>query len=263
MSSDRGTISRGTGASPDGAWAEPTAPAGRRLPSAPRERKPALAALAVVLVVGGALAATLLVTDASHKAGAIEISQAVGQGQKIPLASMQEVQVTSGSGIDYVPWDEASQVAQTYASTMIPAGTLLTPQMTTSVNNLAKGKTVVGLALKDGQLPDGLQVGNRITIFETSDANGRCPRPPDNVLSSGAVVINISHAVGSATDAVDDVQVGVDPADAASVSCNAANNDVSVGILPSSGGQPPSAPSSGGGTTPSSGPSTSPSGGTG
>ena len=30
-------------------------PAGRRLPSAPRERKPALAALAVVLVVGGAL----------------------------------------------------------------------------------------------------------------------------------------------------------------------------------------------------------------
>ena len=53
--------------------AEPTSPAGRRLPSAPRERKPALAALAVVLVVGGALVAALLVIDAGHKTGAIEI----------------------------------------------------------------------------------------------------------------------------------------------------------------------------------------------
>src|ERR1700678_2033634 len=78
MSSDRGTIPRGAEAG--GAWPAPTAPAGRRLPSAPRERKPALAALAVVLVVGGALLAALLVVGAGHKTGAIEITQTVGQG---------------------------------------------------------------------------------------------------------------------------------------------------------------------------------------
>jgi len=292
MSSDRGTIARGTGAGAGaGVWPEPTSPAGRRLPSPPRERKPALAALAVVLVVGGALAAALLVIDAGHKTGAIEISQPVGQGQKIPLSAMQEVQVTSGTGIDYVPWNEASQVARTYAATMLPPGTLLTPQMTTAVNTATKGMTVVGLALKDGQLPDGLQVGEHVGIFETSDNEGRCPRPTTNVLAPNAVVVNIGHPVSTASDAVDDVQVAVPPAYAAGVTCNAANNNVGVGVLPangrgvtsttpSSGGTSPppggmarshgsrspshgSASPSGGPTSPSSGGTTPPSGGTG
>ena len=250
MSSDRGTIPRGTGAGAD-AWPEPTSPAGRRLPSAPRERKPALAALAVVLVVGGALAAALLVIDAGHKTGAIEISQPVGQGQKIPLSSMQEVQVTSGTGIDYVPWNEASQVARTYAATTLPAGTLLTPQMTTAVNTATRGMTVVGLALKDGQLPDALQVGDHVGLFETSDTEGRCPRPPTNVLAPNAVVLSIGHPVSTASNAVDDVQVAVAPAYAASVTCNAANNNVGVGVLPANGRGATGTIPSPGGTNPS------------
>lgn len=255
MSSDRGTISRGAEAG--GVWPEPTAPAGRRLPSSPRERKPALAALAVVLVVGGALLAALLVVDAGHKTGAIEITQTVGQGQKIPVSAMQEVQVTSGSGLDYVPWDEASQVANTYAVTMLPVGTLLTPQMTTSTNNLASGMTVIGLALKDGELPDGLQVGDHVDIFDTSDASGRCPRPNDNVLSTNAVVLGIGSSSATSNGNTDDVQVAVNPADASGVSCNAANNNVGVGIIPGNGQSSSSGSTpSGAGSTPSSSGST-------
>lgn len=256
MSSDRGTIPRGTGTGADaGAWSQPTAPSGRRLPGAPRERKPALAALAVLLVVGGALVAALLVIDAGHKTGAIEISQPVGQGQKIPLSSMQEIQVTSGTSIDYVPWNQASQVASTYAATMIPAGTLLTPQMTTAVNNVTKGMTVIGLALKDGQLPDGLQVGNHVAIYDTSDNAGRCPRPVNNVLSADAVVVNVGHPASTSSAAVADVQVAVSPADAAGVSCNAANNNVGVGVLSGNG--------QGAATSPAPGSTSSPTGGTG
>lgn len=234
MSSDRGTIPRGSGADA-GTWAEPTAPSGRRLPGAPRERKPALAALAVVLVVGGALVAALLVIDAGHKTGAIEITQPVGQGQKIPVSSMQEIQVTSGTGIDYVPWNQASQVARTYAANTIPAGTLLTPQMTTATNNATKGMTIVGVALKDGELPDALQVGQHVNIYETSDSNGRCPRPNNDVLSSNAIVVNISRPSSSSSDAVDDVQLAVSPTDAGPVSCNAANFNVGVGVLANNG----------------------------
>lgn len=244
MSSNRGTIPRAFEAGD--AWPEPTAPAGRRLPSAPRERKPALAALAVVLVVGGALLAALLIAGAGHKTGAIEISQTVGQGQKIPLGAMQEVQITSGSGIDYVPWNEASQVARTYAATMLPAGTLLTPQMTTSTNNLANGMTVVGLALKDGQLPDGLQVGDRVNIYETSDSSGSCPRPANNVLTTNAVVLGIGSPSSASSGNADDVQVAVAPADAAGVACSAANGNVGVGIVPGSA-QPASASPGGAG----------------
>ena len=259
MSSDRGTIPRGTGAGADaGVWPEPTSPGGRRLPSAPRERKPVLAALAVVLVVGGALAAALLVIDAGHKTGAIEITQPVGQGQKIPLSSMQEVQVTSGTGIDYVPWNEASQVARTYAATTLPPGTLLTPQMTTAVNTATKGMTVVGLALKDGQLPDGLQVGDHVGVFETSDNEGRCPRPATNVLAPNAVVLNIGHPASSASVAVDDVQVAVPPEYAAGVTCNAANNNVGIGVLPANGQGTSAIPSPGGASSSPGGASPSP-----
>lgn len=233
MSSDRGTIPRGVEA--NGAWPEPTAPAARRLPSAPRERKPALAALAVVLIAGGALLAALLVVGASHKTGAIEISQTVGQGQRIPPSAMQEVQITAGTGVDYVPWDEAGQVARAYAATMLPPGTLLTPQMTTSASDLANGMTVVGLALKDGELPGGLQVGDHVDLFETSDSSGSCPRPADDVLTTNAVVLGIGNPSSTSDGNTDNVQVAVNPADAASVACSAANNNVGVGIIPGNG----------------------------
>jgi hypothetical protein len=213
--------------------------------------------------VGGALAATLLVSDASHKTGAIEISQTVGQGQRFSASSMEEVQVTSGTGIDYVPWSQASQVDRTYASTTIPAGTLLTPQMTVATNNLAKGLTQLGLAVKDGEIPDGLQVGDRINIFSVSDNSGVCPRPTNFTLTTDAVVLNIGRPLGNGSDAVDDIQVAVNPADAGGVACNAANNNVGLGIIPgnqtasssssssSTGSSTPSGP--GGSTSPSSG----------
>jgi hypothetical protein len=241
MSSDRGTIPRGSDA---GAWSEPTAPTGRRLPSAPRERKPALAALAIILVVGGALAAALLVTDAAHKTGAIEITQTVGQGQQLASTDMQEVQITSGTGIDYVPWSEASQVTRYYAADTIPSGTLLTPQMTVAGNSLAKGLTQVGLAVKDGELPDGLTVGDHVDLFSTSDSSGVCPRPTNFILSNNAVVLSITRPLGTSSNAVYDVQVGVNPADAGGVACNAANNDVGLGIV--SAGSATGSPASGG-----------------
>ncbi|HLX50432.1 MAG TPA: hypothetical protein VKS82_19065 [Streptosporangiaceae bacterium] len=238
MASERGTIPRNV----DGAWPEPTAPSGRRLPSAPRERKPALAALAVVLIVGGALAAGLLVIQQGHKTGAIEVTQTVGQGQQIPPGALQEIQVSTGLGIDYVPWDEASQVTRTYAATTIPAGTLLTPQMTVATNNLATGLTQIGVALKDGQMPDGLQVGDRVDVYVVSDSAGQCPRPANFLLTTNAVVLSIQRPLDNSSSAAFDVQLGVSPGDAGGVTCNAANNNVSIGIIPS--GQAGASPSS-------------------
>src|SRR5580700_11337568 len=102
MASDRGTLSRGATADQQTSWAEPTAPGGRRMPSAPRERKPALAALAVLLVALGAVAAGFLVINAGHKVAAVEITQEVGQGEQIPASAVQEVEISSNSGLNYV-----------------------------------------------------------------------------------------------------------------------------------------------------------------
>jgi hypothetical protein len=218
-------------------WAEPTAPAARKLPSTPRERKPLLAALAVLLIVAGAAAAGLIVVNSGHKVAAIEISRQVTDGQQLSMADMQEVQITVGDGLSYVPWNEASQVAQTFAATTIPAGTLLTQNMASSTDALPAGKDVVGLALKDGQVPAGLSAGDHINIYDVSNSSQSCPGGSGSTLAHNAVVLSDPQSSGAAGAAsgVIDVKVALNPAEAGRVTCNAANGMVGVAILPSGG----------------------------
>src|SRR6202167_4105639 len=171
MVTDRGTLSRGAAADQQ-TWAEPTAPSGRRMPSAPRERKPALAALAVLLVALGAVAAGLLVINAGHRVAAVEIVQQVGQGEQIPASAIREVEISSDTGLDYVAGQYAGGVAGVYAATEIPAGTLLTQAMTSSTNNLSAGKVEVGLSLKAGQTPGNLLIGNTVEAFPVGTGSG-------------------------------------------------------------------------------------------
>ena len=142
------------------------------MPSAPRERKPALAALAVLLVALGAVAAGYLVINAGHRVGAVEITQQVGQGQRIPASAIKEVEIASNSGINYVAWQYANRVAGIYAAVQIPAGTLLTSAMTSATNNLAAGKVQVGLSLKPGQAPANLLIGQSVEAFGVGTGSG-------------------------------------------------------------------------------------------
>ena len=215
-----------------GAWSEPTAPSGRRVPSAPRERRPALAALAVLLILGGALGAGFLVLQSGKRVAAVEISQQIGVGQQIPLSAMQEVQIASGTGLSYVPWNEASQVANYYAATVIPPGTLLTNAMVGQASNLAAGRAVLGLSLKDGQVPAELQVGDHIDIYQVSDAPETCPGSSGSTLAANAIVLDITRPASSSSSAVADVRVAVNPADGGAVACNSSNGIIGIAILP-------------------------------
>jgi hypothetical protein len=249
MVSDRGTLPRGAVADQQASWAEPTAPGGRRMPSAPRERKPALAALAVLLVALGAVAAGYLVINAGHRVGAVEITQQVGQGQRIPASAIKEVEIASNSGINYVAWQYANRVAGVYASVQIPAGTLLTPAMTTATNNLAAGKVQVGLSLKPGQAPGNLLIGQTVEAFGvgtgsgcgatsagaggtggTGGGNGTGPGVP---ITTGVIAsVFGSTATNGSTAAV---TLAVPDADAGLLACYASAGDVAIALTPGSG----------------------------
>jgi hypothetical protein len=237
MSGDRGTLARGATptAQDKDSWPRPTAPANRRAPRAARERKPGLAALALLLIVGGALGAAYLVVQNGHRVAAIEITQPLGAGQRIPPNALREVEIAPGAGLGYVPWSEAGQVTQFYAATAIPSGTLLSGAMVARTNNLAAGKAVVGLALKDGQLPDGLQAGDRVNVYEVSDAAQSCPGTAGSVLATDAMVLGISAPAAASSQSAIDVRVALAPAAAGAVACNAANGNVGVAMLPQPG----------------------------
>lgn len=234
MAADRSTLTRGAQPAQGKQERRPTTPGSRRPPQVARERRPALAAIALLLIVGGALGAAYLVLQNGHRVAAIEVTQQLGTGQRIPLGALREVDIAVSGGISYVPWAEAGQVSQFYAATAIPPGTLLTSSMVARVNGLATGKSVVGLALKDGQLPAGLQPGDHVNLYQVSDATQSCPGTPGSLLASDAVVLGISAPPASANASAVDVRVALDPAAAGTVTCNAANNNVAVAVLPGS-----------------------------
>ena len=234
MASDRGTITRGSGVDQQGQWAEPTMPGGRRMPSAPRERKPALAVLAILLIVGGALAAGVLVIKTGHRVGAVEVTQAIPQGGQIPASAITEVQVAADSGVKYVAWQFAGQIAQYYATAAIPAGTLLNSGMITKTRSTPSGAAEVGLALKDGQIPGDLKAGDPVNIFSTqASATGGCPGKPGATLTHGTVIATSPAGSGAGTT---DVLVAVDPQSAGAVVCNTANGTVGIAIVPAGAG---------------------------
>jgi hypothetical protein len=254
MVSDRGTLPRGAVADQQASWAEPTAPGGRRMPSAPRERKPALAALAVLLVALGAVAAGYLVINAGHRVGAVEITQQVGQGQRIPASAIKEVEIASNSGINYVAWQYANRVAGIYAAVQIPAGTLLTSAMTSATNNLAAGKVQVGLSLKPGQAPANLLIGQSVEAFGVgtgsgcgaaaagggaggtggNGGNGSGSGSGSGVPITTGVIAGVvgSTASNGSTAAV---TLAVPDADAGVLACYASAGDVAIALTPGSG----------------------------
>ncbi|MGH3281965.1 MAG: hypothetical protein ACRDNW_22905, partial [Trebonia sp.] len=211
---------------------EPTAAAsGRRMPSAQRERKPALFALAILLVALGAGAAGLLVIRAGAQVQAIEIAVTVNQNSQIPVDAMVEVGVPSGSALSYVPWSQAGQVAKYFAATTIPAGTLLTEKMVAQSNNVTAGKDLVGLSLKAGQVPGSLRPGDKVEAIAIGTS---CGETSGAVLAQQAQVTDVSGSVAAAgSSAV--VTVAVQPADASALTCASANGNVGLALLPGNG----------------------------
>lgn len=204
------------------------------MPSAPRERKPALAALAVILIIGGAAAAGLLVTKSSHRVAAIEITQQIQQGERIPLSAMTEVQIASDSGVKYVSWTAVNQVPQFFAANSIPVGTLLNNGMVAKTRTLPSGQSEVGLALKDGQIPDNVQDGDTINIYSTqSTQGGGCPGRPGALLAGNANVVD--RAPGETNSNMIDVVIAMDPDAVGAVVCNTANGTAAIAITAGNG----------------------------
>lgn len=229
MASDRGTMTRGTNFDLQAQRGEPpTMAAGRRMPSAPRERKPALAVLAVLLIIGGALAAGALVIKSGHRVAAVEVTKAIPRGGQIPGDAITEVQIAADSGVNYIAWQYSGQLSQYYATTAIPRGTLLNSGMISKTRSTPNGDAEVGLALKDGQLPNGVKAGDHVAVISTQQSASGCPGKAGETLADGTVTAVASAASGTG---VTDVQVAIPPGAIGEVACNTANGSLAIVIV--------------------------------
>lgn len=144
---------------------------GNRLPTAGRERKPALAALAVLLILAGALATMVLVNRSGNRVSVIEMTRTVAAGTRIQAGDMTEARVAEDNSIHYVLYSQINQVAGTYAGSTLVGGSLLVREMLDSAQHqaLADGQAMIGYLFKEGQYPvNQLQPGQVVELWQTN-----------------------------------------------------------------------------------------------
>lgn len=222
--------------------AAPVQPAvGERLPAPPRERKPALAALAVLLILVGALGATVLVLRAGERVEVVKVKAEIAAGESVNDDNVTSVMVADDASINYVKWSQLAELRKLKATNTIPKGAIAVGEMFSGKGGLPAGKSAVGVSLKEGQYPaGGLKSGDSVDVYQVGDSASSSSRDKETGGSAGSSASDspiVSAArVSSVADKSDaTVSTGslgitllVDTADAAAVTRAASAGAVSL-----------------------------------
>ncbi|MGW3494260.1 hypothetical protein [Streptomyces sp. NPDC001020] len=229
----------GAGAGRSAAPAQQTA--GDRLPAPPRERKPALAALAVLLILVGALGATMLVLQAGDRIEVVKVTSDIQPGESVDNSKVTSVMVAADEGIHYVKWSQLGALKSLKARSTIYAGTVVVGEMFAGKSSLPEGKAVVGLSLKEGQYPASIKEGDIVAAYLVG-SSGSSSSSSRNDASAGSVsgtpiVANarVTKASENNGDALSSgnkqITVTVDKNDAPALAKAAAAGDVAVVLV--------------------------------
>lgn len=225
----------GAGAGRSAAPAQPSV--GDRLPTPPRERKPALAALAVLLILVGALGATMLVLRAGDRVEVVKVTKDIQAGESVSADNTTSVMVADDASINYVKWTQLDALKKLKAKSTIYAGTVVVGDMFAAKAEIPAGKASVGLALKEGQYPSDIKSGDHVAVYNvdaTGSGSGKTGTGSSSASSGGLLVQNaLVSGVKDSSDAT--VSTGnlsltllVDQTDAAAVARAASANAVAI-----------------------------------
>lgn len=177
MSKDRTTsgVATAAGGFPGGRGAGAT-----RLPTAPRERKPALAALAVLLILAGALATMLLVNRSGNRISVVKVGDAsIAAGSRLSSSQFVEASVAADQNIHYILWSQVGQLNNRITYNSLVTGSLLTQEMLDQGTklDLPAGTSLMGVQIKQGHYPTGqMYVNDKFTLYTntvTAGTNGQ------------------------------------------------------------------------------------------
>ncbi|MCX5036098.1 hypothetical protein OHA99_15520 [Streptomyces coelicoflavus] len=174
----------GAGAGRAAAPAQPSV--GDRLPSPPRERKPALAALAVLLILLGALGATMLVLQVGDRVEAIQVTEDIKPGASITKDNIKVVMVNDDSGANFVPWEQRASLMKLQAKSTVYAGTVVVGEMFAGKVQMPEGKASVGLALKEGQYYADIKGGDTVAAYRVGTSGSSSSDSSDKDSSSSS-----------------------------------------------------------------------------
>lgn len=163
----------------------PVAPT--RLPST-RERRPAMAALAVLLIVGGALASGWLALRSGDRADYLRVNADVAQGEQIDSGDLDVVSLPDDLSDQYMLADREGEVLGKEATTPLRPGMVLTEDLLSDDAGTAPGRAEQALQVPEDAIPAGTTDGSSILVVLTnSDPDAGQPK------AVGASVVRIER----------------------------------------------------------------------
>jgi len=140
-----------------------------RVPVPTRQRRPGLAALAIVLILGGAALSGYLAITSGNKQSVLVLARDVADGQPITAADLT-TQSISAPGVSVIPASQLSAVATRgyRASGRFPRGTILNPGMLLGYHVPGTAYASVAVLIAEGQFPpETVSPGSAVKVIYT------------------------------------------------------------------------------------------------
>lgn len=140
-------------------------------PNPPTRRRPAVALLGVLLILGGAALAGLLALRMDSREPVLALRTDVPAGTEITRDVLSQTNVAADSRL-LVPVDSVGSVLGTYTKVPLNEGQLLDTSMLVQDNPLASGDVAeVGVPLVDGRVPSGLDSGDLVRVVRVGESS--------------------------------------------------------------------------------------------
>jgi hypothetical protein len=191
---------------------------GERLPVPARQRRPMLAVLALVLILGGAALAASLVLTSGKKQEYLLINRDIALGQTLTRNDFRQQALAATNSAVFAPVpvaDFTSRVEGKKALFALRKGSLLTEGTFGDAVTPAVGLGQMSLTVPEGRYPAGLSAGDVVKILYTPSANagtGSSAASGEKPLPRGTTLVPAAYvtSVGSNSSAQNGVVIGVD-----------------------------------------------------
>ncbi len=140
--------------------------------SAPRRRSVMQGALAVLLIVAGALTAGFVAQRMGSTHDFLGVARPVGKGGQIVAEDLLIIRVNNALGLKPIPLSQRGTVIGKHAVMALVPGTLLTMEQVTETPIPAPGHQLLGIGLEEDQMPSSrLKVGVNVLLVVVPKSN--------------------------------------------------------------------------------------------
>jgi hypothetical protein len=168
---------------------------------------------AIALVIVGGLISLFLYMGVQHSTQIFVVNTNVTRGQTIQATELGVIDVAPNQHV--TGFTQASDIVGKVATVDLPKGSLVTPSAIASKLPVPEGKALVGIPLKQSQLPSvPLRAGDRVVITPIAAASGSVQEhqsTPSDVTgtvatssvvnpSTGLTVVNVYVSQSAASD---------------------------------------------------------------